>query len=572
MYKLISVIILIIYSINAFGVDIHSLKEKTADDCILLLDSTLTKRTIFEKNKLMRIESLKEKARNITSDPDRYLNNSLLFEEYSTYRADSALKYIDMNIKIADRNGNPEWKAKTRISKANLLTSTGLLNEAAALLDEIDSSSLTTDILTDYYGEKIFLYSHLGNYTGGNANIYYVRERAYKDSIISVISKEHPDYLWYKSWDILGTDKTDNTLIPELEKRLAASSLNSRKDAKEAYVLSKIYEKNGDYDNFKKYMALSAIIDVKTANAEIASMEDLAKIMYNEGDIDNAYSYINYSLHKALEYPNRVRMLGISKTIDQIHSAYQERNKKQESRIRLFLILLCILAAVLIATAVIIIQQNRHLKKQRTSLDDTNKSLNTHLNKLSSAQKQLAEANSMLKELNESLQTKNEELNEANYVKEEYIGYIFSICSNYIRKLDEFRKGIHVKAVTRKYKDIEETTASGDLMKDELKDFYHSFDTIFLHIYPDFVKDFNSLLQEDKVIIPKDGELLNTELRIYALVRLGITDSVKIAEFLHCSPQTVYNNRFKVRNKAIIPKDKFAETVRTLGKFMERPS
>ena len=107
-------------------------------------------------------------------------------------------------------------------------------------------------------------------------------------------------------------------------------------------------------------------------------------------------------------------------------------------------------------------------------------------------------------------------------------------------------------------------------MKDELREFYRSFDTVFLHIYPDFVNDFNSLLQDDKRIVPKEGELLNTELRIYALVRLGITDSVKIADFLHCSAQTVYNNRFKVRNKAIIDKKDFAEAVRTLGKF-EKP-
>lgn len=110
------------------------------------------------------------------------------------------------------------------------------------------------------------------------------------------------------------------------------------------------------------------------------------------------------------------------------------------------------------------------------------------------------------------------------------------------------------------------------MTRDELKDFYRSFDTVFLHIYPDFVSDFNSLLQDDKHITPKEGELLNTELRIYALVRLGITDSIKIAEFLHCSPQTVYNNCFRVRNKALVPKKNFAEAVRTLGKFMERPS
>lgn len=543
-----------------------------ADVYISILDSLLQHQKDFEREKLLRIGEIMEKGKASTSDFDKFLNYGLLAEEYSTFRADSALKYINLNLNIADKYDNQEWKARTLLSKANLLTGTGLLAEANDVPAQIDRSRLPDELLPDYYGELIYLYSHLGNYTGGNANIYYVKERAYKDSIMSVISPSHPDYLWYKGWDILGTDKKDDTIIPSLEKRLSSANLNTRKDAKEAYVLSKLYEWQGDRGNFKKYMALSAIIDVKTANAEIASMEDLAKILFNEKDIDRAYTYINYSLNQARSFPNRVRILGITKTIDSINLAYQERNRQQEQRIHLFFTLVCILAILSTATVIIIIVQNRNLKRQRADLDKANKDLSGNVAELSSARNQLADANRQLKDLNENLRKKNDELNEANYVKEEYIGYIFTICSNYISKLDDLRKSIHVKAVTRKYKEIEESTSGATFMKDELKDFYNSFDTVFLHIYPDFVKDFNSLLQEDKTIIPKEGELLNTELRIYALVRLGITDSVKIAEFLHCSPQTVYNNRFRVRNKAIIPKDRFAETVRTLGKYMERPS
>ena len=543
-----------------------------ASDYIHILDSLLTRQKDFQRQKLLKIGEIMEKKKHASSDFDRFLSNGLLAEEYATFRADSALKYIDLNLDIANRNGNSEWKARTLLSKSNLLTGTGLLSEASQIMSRINRESLPDDLLTEYFGEMIYLYSHLGNYAGGDGNRYYIKERAYKDSIMATLTPDHPDYLWYKGWDVLGTDKTDDSLIPSLEKKLAESGLNTRRDAKEAYMLSKLYEWKGDKENSKKYMALSSIVDVKTANAEIASMEDLAKILFAENDIDHAYSYINYSLDQARSFPNRVRILSITKTIGSINLAYQERNKKQEQRIRLFLVVVCLLAVILFATVTIIIVQNRRLKKQRTNLDEANKSLSKNLSELSEAQRQLAEANAKLKNLNNDLQTKNDELNEANYVKEEYIGYVFTICSNYIRKLEDFRKSIHVKAVTRKFKEIEQATSSHDFTKEELKDFYHSFDTIFLHIYPDFVKDFNSLLQDDKRIIPKDGELLNTELRIYALVRLGITDSVKIADFLHCSPQTVYNNRFKVRNKAIIPKEKFAETVRTLGKFMERPS
>lgn len=563
---------LLFISLTNFHPYIVAASNEENETYIYMLDSLLEKKNDFERDKLMKIAELKQKDNNAASLTERYLYNTLLYDEFATYNADSALKYINRNLEIAQSSGNKEWEIKSKIDKSNLLTGTGLLKEAEEIMTRINPAQLPENVLTDYYGQMIYLYSHLGNYAGGSVNEYYIKERAYKDSIMAVIPPSHHDFLWYKGWDILGTDKSDDSLIPALKQKLEEGKQNTRQDAKNAYILSKLYEWKGDRENFKKYMALSAIIDVKTANAEIASLEDLARIMFEDGDIDRAYSYINYSLTKALSFPNRVRAFGMARTQDDINKAYQERNRKQEHRITTFLIIVCILATILVGAISVIILQNRRLRKQGDNLDDANKTLNRNMEELSEAHRQLNDVNSRLKELNESLKAKNEELNEANYVKEEYIGYIFTICSNYIRKLEDFRKSIHVKAKTRKYREIEDATASTEMMKDELKDFYHSFDTIFLHIYPDFVNDFNSLLQDDKKITPKEGELLNTELRIYALVRLGITDSVKIAEFLHCSSQTVYNNRFRVRNKAIIPKEVFAETVRTLGKFMDRPS
>ncbi|MDE5642069.1 MAG: transcriptional regulator [Muribaculaceae bacterium] len=545
--------------------------SSTSGDILSKLDSMIERSEEYEQIKLMRIAGLASRRNSAAGDADRYAVNTLLFDEYVTYNSDSAMHYINENLKLAEAAGNPQWRDRSLIDKSNLLAATGLLKEAEAIMSGIDTASLTQDLKIRYYGQMIYLYSHLGTYTGGEANEYFVRERIYKDRIMDIIEPEHPEYLWYRGWYVAGTERSDSGIISALTQRLGHSALDSRQDAKDAYILSKLYEQSGDMGNFERYMALSAIIDVGIANAEIASLEELARIMFAKGDIDRAYNYINYSLSKAIGYPNRVASFGNLRTLDIVSKAYQERNRQQQKRLRMFLILVCVLSAILAATIGIIIFQNRRLRRQGRNLDCANKTLNRSVEELSQARNQLAEANARLKELNADLQQKNEDLNEANYVKEEYIGYIFTICSNYIRKLEDFRKSIHVKAVTRKFKEIEAETDS-DMMKDELKDFYKSFDSVFLHIYPDFVSDFNSLLQDDKRIVPKEGELLNTELRIYALVRLGITDSVKIAEFLHCSPQTVYNNRFKVRNKAIIEKKDFAEAVRRLGKFMERPS
>ena len=210
----------------------------------------------------------------------------------------------------------------------------------------------------------------------------------------------------------------------------------------------------------------------------------------------------------------------------------------------------------------------KHISKSRAQLDKANQSLNEHVKQLSDTQNRLEEVNSQLKLLNEQLYDKNNQLCESNYVKEEYIGYVFSLCSTYIGKLEELRKNINRKLKTKQVEEAKTLTES-PIARNELKEFYHNFDAIFLHVYPNFVSDFNALLHSDEQIILKDGELLNTELRIYALVRLGINDSMKIAEFLHCSIQTVYNNRLRMRNRAIIPKDDFANTVKSLGKMQE---
>lgn len=209
----------------------------------------------------------------------------------------------------------------------------------------------------------------------------------------------------------------------------------------------------------------------------------------------------------------------------------------------------------------------KRLSYSRSQLNEANVLLNKHIEELSLAHTKLAEANEQLQLLNEQLKETNRKLRESNYVKEEYIGYVFAICSNYISKLDEFRKNINRKIKAKQIDDIKALTDTPIMAQNELKEFYHNFDAIFLHVYPDFIRDFNALLQPDAQIVLKEGQLLNTELRIYALVRLGINDSVKIADFLHCSPQTVYNNRLKMRNKAIIPKEDFASTVMALGRM-----
>lgn len=172
------------------------------------------------------------------------------------------------------------------------------------------------------------------------------------------------------------------------------------------------------------------------------------------------------------------------------------------------------------------------------------------MDELSAVQASLKEANQQLETLNLQLQEANARLGVKNTIKEEYIGFVLSLCSDYISKLDRYRKNINRKVKAHLYSELYDMTESQAMMQTELKAFYEHFDSVFLHVYPDFVSDFNRLLQPQSQLHTKEG-CLNTELRIFALMRLGITDSQKIADFLHCSLQTVYNNRLRTRQKAI---------------------
>lgn len=545
-------------------------KNKEGNKELLNLDALMEHSDEFKINRLKKIAELKQEGKAAKTPEQKYRNYNQLFEFYYTINADSALIYADKSIEAAKNSGNKEWITHSEINKATLLAATGLLNGALDIVKNIERSKLSEEELVEYYGQMIYIYSHLGNYEGRPDSEYYVTERMYKDSVMSVITESHPDYLWYKGWDILGTDQDSDSVIQALEKKVAGASMTDRQTAKNLYILARLYQEKNDKENFIKYMSRSAEVDVRIANSEIASLEDLARSLFDNGngDVDHAYAYIDYSLTKALEYPNRTRALGISQTLGEITKAYQKRIEKQRHNTVVFLVLVCVLVVVLSVAVLLIVMKNKKIGRQRKDLAYINDELKGKVEELSVAEKKLNEMNKLLVELNNDLKNKNDELHEANFVKEEYIGYVFNLCSKYIAQMEDLKRNIYIKAIRKQYKDIETQTSDID-MKDELKEFYHSFDTIFLNIYPNFVNDFNSLLKPDKRIVLKDGDLLNMELRIYALVRLGISDSVKIADFLHCAPQTIYNYRLRARSRALYPKDEFLEKIKSLGAFAE---
>lgn len=536
---------------------------------LLSLDSLLLQKDYFIAAKEERIALLKKQKTRANSAEEQYTMNKLIYGEYRVYNADSALHFINENKELALQTNNQDWMVTAQIDQSFVLSANGLLREALETVEHIRASELSRPLRSKYYGQMRSLHSRMRDYSNGNPalwQLYDNLQKKYSDSIRQVSTPDEPRYLYAMDWQQIGTPAVA-PYKEALEKKIAKASPDTRNYAMMCYNLAAINKAEKNEDKYLQYLILSAMADIRSANRDIVSMQELAEYLFNHGEIDRPYTYVNYCSQNAQSYRNRVRLIATSKLQSTIHQAYQELNRKQQERLRVFLITVSLLSLILIGAFIFIRRQMKCLALSSRKLDEANKLLNSHIKNLSDAHQRLEEANVQLKDLNTQLQEVNAQLRESNYVKEEYIGYVFNICSTYISKLEEYRKNINRKLKVGQIEDAKAMTDSSSMAANELKEFYQNFDTIFLHLYPDFVEDFNGLLLPEERIELKEGELLNTELRIHALIRLGITDSIKIAEFLHCSSQTIYNNRLRTRNKSIIPKEEFAGTVKKLGKY-----
>ena len=541
--------------------------EKEIPQLLATLDSILVQTGELASQKELKIAQLKKKLSNAANFEEEFWINKMLYDESFVFNADSAMKYVDRNIQIATELKKKDWQDEWLINRSFMFAATGLLKEAGEVLEKVDSTSLSDGLKLSYYYQRSYLYSHLGQYMGDQKQVnnkYYNEFENANKHMLALVRPKDPLYWWcVASCNELSPE---DSLFSALENVVLSSHHNTRLDAMNAYGLSNMYKRIGDKEKTMIYLVYSAMADLRVCNRDIASLQELSSLLYDAGDIDRAYAYMNYCLKAALLYPNRVRIINISTELDKIYANYQQRDIRWRNSLQNYLYVVTFFSIILVLALIGLYRQTKKLRKSRTELDSANHSLNQHVVELSQMHKQLALANQELQNLNELLRSANQKLQESNDVKEEYIGYVFSICSNYISKLDEYRKNINRKLKTGQFEEARQLTDNSSLTQNELKDFYANFDAIFLLVYPDFVADLNSLLRPEEQILLKDASELNTEVRIYALVRLGINDSVKIADFLHCSPQTVYNHRLRMRNKAIIPKDKFAEAVRLLGR------
>lgn len=518
------------------------------------LDHVIAKKQEYVQQREIRIASIKKMITSDLSPIQEYQFNKNLYKEYLKFKSDSAIYYVRKNLEIAKELGQKELIDATLLQLPMLYSSSGLFRESEAILKSINSQNLSSELRPYYYDAYREFFEHYAS--DSNWDLYSKQISLYRDSLLSVL-----DPFSIKYQINLAERKIYSRELEEAEEELLnllhTIDINNPSYAMVTYLLGNVYRRKDNREEEKRYFALSSIMDIKNAIKDNASIQSLASIYYEEGDINRAYKYSQSAIEDAMFCNVQFRTVKMSEFYSIVNMAYLDKEAKRKSQLQTYLVLISILSVFLIIAVIYVYKQMKKVSRIREELSETNN--------------KLVKLNNEMSLTNDQLQDKNAQLSESNHIKEEYIAHFFDLCSTYINKLEDYRKALNKKAAGKQLDELFKMLRSTTVIENELEELYRTFDNIFLNLYPTFVEEFNALLIKEEQIVLKPGELLNTELRIFALIRLGITDSIKIAAFLRYSLSTIYNYRTKGRNKAVVSRDEFEKMVMKIGAIPLKP-
>ncbi|WP_241739214.1 DUF6377 domain-containing protein [Pontibacter beigongshangensis] len=510
-------------------------------------DSLLSELSLVIENREKYIDQTNQRIENLTnklSDNDLSLLQQFdlynkLYFEYRSFKFDSAFTYARKLQETAH-----ELDDSTRITYARLklsftMLSSGMFKETLDSLNAVNIATTPDSIKIDYYSLKARAYYDLAAYNMDNyfASRYIRQGNALLDSAI-VLSEENSlqyySLLGLKSLKEKNYEKAKKTFHLILEK----FELSEHEYAIAASSLAIAYQETGSTEKAIELMTRASMADLKSSTTEAVALMTLAEYLYNTGDESRAYDYIKQALHDATFYGARQRKIQVAAILPIIEGERLATVERQRRSLFIYSVAVTLLSVLVILFAIIIFRQL----------------------------KQLREAKRTVTEANNNLQEMNERLMEANKIKEEYIGYSFNVYSDYLDKIEKFKKSIDKKLMARKFDEINHVMKSINLKK-EREALYLSFDKIFIKLFPNFVPVFNSYFREEDKIVMKDNQSLNIELRIFALLRIGIHDHEQIARILEYSVSTIYNYKTKVRNRSILPNEEFERRIMEIKAF-----
>lgn len=520
----------------------HAGERYRVDSLLRVLDAVIDSSAYYDARLHQDLVSYRTANDNAEDDETRFALAHTLFKTYRKIRLDSALYFARQRVQHAQRLGIPDSLLAARLDEADALKCLGRLNDALAVLDAMPHNEYISDN-AHYYSLYLSILLSLSQMTTDDAEVaHYKTLLSYYRDTINLVNRLDTLTVCVNTCAL---NKSHGRFKEALDGLLQFGSMHDALISNSAiywYELADTYRYMGDTESAKYCYTMSAIIDKRNSSKTYTSLQSLAWLLYQEGDTERAYRYITCSLNDVMSSNARNRLALVGEYLPIITDAYARHQHNLAMRRNILIGIGALALAILAGLLSVIYRSNKRMKAM---------------------QAQLTESNNSLQQLNRQLREQGDALVESNRIKEEYIGQLFNLCSQYISETENNRTKMLGRIKMGKIKELQDQLDSSTMAQD-LSKLFDNFDAIFLELFPDFIERFNTLLRPDEQIEIKGKHLLTPELRIYALIRLGINDSTKIASFLHYSPQTVYNYRMRVRNRSDIPKDQFIAQIQSL--------
>ena len=511
------------------------------------LDKVVANQQIYTNARLRMLDSLKSDLRKADDLHKKYAIEKELFAGYQSFVVDSALLYAQKKLSLAQRLNDAEELSYSYLDVASMLIKGGNYKEANEVLQRLNVRNASSNLRNYYYTVNQDLYTTLQtvSLTANERKLYNEKSSLYKDS--NLTHKLDPS-VWVVTDRMMDKHRYKDAL-QILLKEYPTLNVDDRRMAYVAYSISDIYRLMGNREKEKQYLIVSAIADIKSAVKEYISLRRLATLLYEDGDIERSYLYMKRALEDAIYCNARLRVIEVSDIMPIINKAYEDKTQREKHVTLLALVSISVLSLMLIGLVFLLRRQMKKLSVTQRALRDKNA--------------ELYKLNDVLSKTNDALSESNDSLSEASRIKDMYIAQFMTECSTYIDKMELYRKQLRKVATTGSKTELLDILKSPTFIEKEVDAFFATFDATFLSLFPNFVHDFNQLLLPESQVVNKKDKRLNTELRICALIRLGISDNERLAAFLRCSKATIYSYRSRTRLKSLQP-DLFEEQLMNL--------
>lgn len=527
---------LLTFTLAALCLKNAAMADPLTDSLFNKLNTVLANKDVYIAKKQSEIDKLKSQLAHAGSVSNKYDIYQSLYEQYKSFSYDSSYVYAKKLKLTAIVLNDQQRIASAKMKMAFTLLSSGLFKETLEELNSINLNFVSGDEKVDYYFLRARSYFDLSDYNRNPdySAVYDPMGISSIDSALAICKPGTFNYLELKGLKDLRTGDFKDGKITYIA-LLKLQGLTPHQFAVNACCLSYIYEMTGVQNKSLDLLIMAAVSDIESATKETVASYKLADILYKKGDIQHAYIYIKQAMDEATFYGALHRQVKISSILPIIEAQWINQIEHQKRLLYMYSFIITLLVFAVVVFAVIVFRQ---------------------LKKLRIADEIIKTANVSLQQNNEALEELNINLSTANKIKDEYIGYYFNINSIYIEKLENFQKSLEKKMVSKRYEDALATVRNLNL-ETEREQLFYTFDKVFLRLFPHFLEKFNALFAPGEEVVIPDGQLLSTEHRIFALIRMGIHDNDRIAKLLGYSVNTIYSYKNRVKTRSIVPNEEF---------------